>query len=141
MAENPSNLLRWVVDTLAFLLPTVGVMKIDGQKVSRDPDIVNAYIKDSLVHHKAYSARLISEFVKAIETLQRKSSVISIPVLVLHGEADTLTAPEGSPEFIKNISSQDKTLKILQGVYHEILNEPEGPQVMSDMKEWIYKRL
>ena len=141
LAENPSNLLRWVVDTLAFLLPTVGVMKIDGQKVSRDPDIVNAYIKDSLVHHKAYSARLISEFVKAIETLQRKSSVISIPVLVLHGEADTLTAPEGSPEFIKNISSQDKTLKILPGVYHEILNEPEGPQLVSDMKEWIYKRL
>ena len=141
LAENPSNLLRSVVDTLAFLLPTVGVMKIDGRKVSRDPDIVNAYIKDSLVHHKAYSARLISEFVKAMENLQRKSSVISIPVLVLHGEADTLTAPEGSTEFIKNISSQDKTLKMLPGVYHEILNEPEGPQLMSEMKEWIYKRL
>ena len=141
LVENPSNLLRWAVDALAFILPTLGVMKIDGRKVSRDPDIVDAYLKDSLVHHKTYSARLISEFVKAIENLQRNASVISIPALVLHGEADTLTAPEGSPEFIKNISSQDKTLKILPGVYHEILNEPEGPQLMSDMKEWIYKRL
>ncbi len=141
LAENPSNLLRGVVHTLAFLLPTVGVMKIDGRKVSRDPDIVDAYLEDPLVHHKAYSARLISEFVKAIENLQRNASAISIPALVLHGEADTLTAPEGSPEFVKNISSRDKTLKILPGLYHEILNEPEGPQLMSDMKEWVNKRL
>ena len=59
----------------------------------------------------------------------------------MHGEADTLTAPEGSREFFENISSEDKALKMLPGVYHEILNEPEGCQLMSDMKAWINERL
>jgi len=141
LTDDPSKLLRWIVDFLAFIFPIVGVMKIDGRKVSRDLDIVNAYLRDPLVHHKLYSARLISEFIKAIENLQRQVSAISIPALVMHGEADTLTAPEGSREFFENISSEDKALKMLPGVYHEILNEPEGCQLMSDMKAWINERL
>ncbi len=141
LAENPSSLLRWVVEALAFILPLTGVMKIDGRKISRDADVVEAYLQDPLVHHKSYSARLISEFIQATENLRENAHAIFIPVLALHGEADTLTAPEGSPDFIENISSQDKTLKMLSGVYHEILNEPEGYQVMSDIKLWIDERI
>ena len=35
------------------------------------------------------------------------------------------------------IGSEDKTIKIYEGLMHEIFNEPEHPHVMADMEKWL----
>ena len=66
-----------------------------------------------------------------------RAAEICIPLLLLHGEDDALTSPSGSTEMFENAGSADKTIKIYPGLYHEIFNEPEQEQVLTDMSDWL----
>ena len=59
----------------------------------------------------------------------------------MHGEQDKLTNPEGSKLVDKLAGSADKTLTIYPGLFHEIFNEPEQDQVLSDATTWLTKHL
>jgi alpha-beta hydrolase superfamily lysophospholipase len=37
----------------------------------------------------------------------------------------------------KRVSSEDKILKLYDGFYHEIFNEPKREQVFKDMETWL----
>ena len=62
-------------------------------------------------------------------------------MLVMHGEADVMTAAEGSRNFYEAIASQDKTLRIYPGLYHEIFNEPERLEVMGELADWVVSHI
>jgi alpha-beta hydrolase superfamily lysophospholipase len=64
-----------------------------------------------------------------------------LPILLLHGEADRLTAPVGSQFMAETVASTDKQLKLYPGLYHEIFNEPERDSVIGDVTDWIAKHL
>jgi alpha-beta hydrolase superfamily lysophospholipase len=55
----------------------------------------------------------------------------------MHGSADRLSDPSGSQVLYRRVSSGDKTLKLYDGCYHEIFNEPERQQVFADMEAWL----
>ena len=74
---------------------------------------------------------------EAIEDLKK----ISIPILILHGGSDPIISPEASKIVYHNVSSQDKTLKIFDGLYHEIMNEPEKEEVLKTIGDWIEERV
>ena len=60
---------------------------------------------------------------------------IRLPVLIMAGAG----GPDGarSQALYEYIGSEDKTLKLYEGLLHEIFNEPEHPQVMADMEAWL----
>jgi acylglycerol lipase len=37
----------------------------------------------------------------------------------------------------QRIGSSDKTVRVYDGLYHEILNEPEQDRVLDDMCAWL----
>jgi len=41
----------------------------------------------------------------------------------------------------ENVSSKDKGIKIYDAFFHEILNEAEKDQVLSDIQHWIDERI
>jgi alpha-beta hydrolase superfamily lysophospholipase len=139
--DEPSALLRWLVRLLSGLAPTVPMIGLDPAGVSRDPEVVRAYVSDPLVFHGKLSARLIAEMMAAMRDTLECADAIEIPILVLHGEDDRLTSPQGSTLFCERIASADKTLKIYPGLYHEIFNEPEKDVVLGDMIDWLEARL
>lgn len=63
------------------------------------------------------------------------------PCLILHGGGDQIVTPDSSKYFFEHISSTDKQLKIYEGLYHEILNEPEKDTVIEDINFWIKARI
>ena len=65
---------------------------------------------------------------------------IRLPMLIMHGSVDSLTAVEGSKLLHETISSEDKRIVIYEGLYHEILNEPERRKVMGDILDWLVPR-
>jgi alpha-beta hydrolase superfamily lysophospholipase len=73
--------------------------------------------------------------------LEEKLAAIELPMLILHGSADGLALPEGSKMLHEKISSSDKKRIIYEGLYHEIFNEPEQEDVMSDIAEWLAPHL
>lgn len=49
--------------------------------------------------------------------------------------------PSGSQLFFDTAGSQDKTLKLYEGRFHDLLNEVGTEAVMADIKRWIDARL
>jgi len=122
---------------LSSILPKAGLYIIDAEAISQDKNVVNAYVYDPLVYRGKIRARLGVELIKAMDTVKRQIAEIHLPILVMHGTADRLSDPKGSEKLYQEASSTDKTLKVYEGYYHEILNEPGREQVLADLEVWL----
>jgi len=126
---------------LSRFAPRTGLYHLDAEAISRDKSVVHAYIHDPLVYRGKVRARFGVELMDAMAELRRKVSEIRLPVLIMHGDADRLSDPEGSRTLFGGVGSADKTLKIYPGFYHEIFNEPGRQQVFADMEVWLGSRI
>jgi alpha-beta hydrolase superfamily lysophospholipase len=75
--------------------------------------------------------------VRADERLKKEFPLITLPVLILHGTHDKATKPSGSQRFYDMAGSTDKTLKLYEGHYHDLLNDIDKEVVMADIRQWI----
>lgn len=132
--------LRLLVRVLSVLAPMAPVLAVDPNLVSRDPGVVGAYIADPLVHHGKLPARTIGEIAAAVEAFPAQVPSITIPTLIAYGTADDLCPPSGSLMLHDRIASDDKTLKAYEGLFHEILNEPEREAVLDEVCAWLSTR-
>jgi len=103
--------------------------------------VVEQIKADPMYYNKGIPAKTGAELLRSMDTIQSRAEGIQVPLLVMHGGADTVTSVAGSKSFYEKASSEDKTLKIYEHAYHEILNEPEKEQVMQDISNWIKKRI
>ncbi len=134
-AASPAT--RIAAKVLSTLAPRLPVIAIDATLVSRDPAVVHAYQTDPLVHHGKLPARTVAELAAAVESFPDGVGKITIPTLIMYGTADQLCPPEGSMMLSQRIGATDKTVKTYEGLYHEILNEPERERVMDDLCAWL----
>jgi alpha-beta hydrolase superfamily lysophospholipase len=81
--------------------------------------------------------RTVAQLSAAIDSFPERSGAITIPTLIMYGTADRLCPPEGSVMLGERIGSTDKTITSYDGLYHEILNEPEQGQVMDEITAWL----
>lgn len=140
-ADDISPLLIRVSGLLSKITPKLQALKLDKTAISKDPAVVEAYDKDPLVYRKGVPARTGGELLKMMKGIQSNMDQFKLPVLIMHGTEDRLTNVEGSKMLHEQAASEDKTLKLYEGLYHEILNEPEQEQVIEDILQWIEKRL
>ena len=103
--------------------------------ISRDPEIVKAYVNDPMVHYLV-SVGWGKRMMEAIEWTDQHAGDWTLPVLYMHGEKDQLGYVEGSREFASRIKG-DCTLKVWPGLYHEVHNEPEKEQVFEFLRSWL----
>jgi lysophospholipase len=103
---------------------------------------VEKYINDPLVHGKT-SLGLGKAALTAIDLCFSHVKEFKPPLLIMHGTDDRLTYPSGSEDFARLASETNKeiTLKLWDGLYHEIHNEPEQAEVFKVMIEWLDKHL
>lgn len=137
VAEPPSGFAIFINKLIAAVMPKLGVLQLDPSEVSRDADVVMRYREDPLVHDGKVSAKLAVELFGAMDALAARRSAISLPVLIMHGEGDVMTAPVGAKHFFESVGSEDKTLRLYPGLYHEIFNEPEQDQVLGELGDWL----
>jgi len=141
LPEPPPAPIMWLGRLLARLAPKAGMLALDASGVSRDPEVVAAYRDDPLVHHGKVTAGLGVALLDAMAKTLPRASSITLPIIVMHGGADTLAAAAGSEQFFQGLGSADKTLRLLPGLYHEILNEPEGDSIALDYIQWLEDHL
>ncbi|MCS6934348.1 MAG: lysophospholipase [Chitinophagales bacterium] len=113
---------------------------LDSSAISRDADVVRAYNEDPFNHGKITAGTFFG-FYQAAQWALEHAQELKTPLLVMHGTADRLTSPEGSKEFASRAPSQLVTLKLWEGFYHELHNEPEPDrtQVINYMLDWLRK--
>jgi acylglycerol lipase len=138
--DNVSPPVVFVGKMLSTLMPKFGLVGVEAEGVSRDPEVVQAYVNDPLVYRGKTTARLSAELLKAMERVAAEAARIALPILILQGGADKLVDPEGAQMLYASVSSTDKTLHVYEGCYHEVFNEPERDQVLSDVETWLEAR-
>jgi acylglycerol lipase len=141
ISDSVSQLTLFSARALSSLVPKLGLTALDANAVSSDPAVVQAYVDDPLVYKGKATVRLTAEGIKAIERVTRDVSQIRLPLLIMQGSADGLVEPGGAKMLYEQAASTDKTYKVYDGFYHEIMNEPDHARVLDDMQAWIEGRL
>ncbi len=122
---------------LGRLVPNLPLARLDPKLVSRDPEVVRAYVEDPLVFHQPLPAATVSEFLRHAATLVAEVDRVRLPTLLMYGTADGLCDPQGAVAVSQRIGATDLTTKPYDGLYHEILNEPERERVLDDVCGWL----
>lgn len=132
-----------VAKFLSTVWPTLGMFAVAPELVSRDTDEVAKYANDPLNAHAKVPVRTLAEIVRFVEMVPALLPVLSVPTLLLHGSDDKLAGVAGSQMIHDRISSTDKTLKVYDGLYHEIFNEfpADRARVFKDLTDWLRPRL
>ncbi|PSS17889.1 Caffeoylshikimate esterase [Actinidia chinensis var. chinensis] len=84
------------------------------------------------------------EIARVCEHIQSNFHRVTAPFLTVHGTADGVTCPTSSQLLYDKASSEDKTLKMYEGMYHSLIQgEPDenANLVLGDMREWIDERV
>ncbi len=130
-----------VIKGLARIAPRLPVLKLKNEDFSRDPIAVRILNSDPLTPNEVQPAKTVAALVRANERLRREFPRITLPVFILHGTADKATMPAGSQLFYDTAGSKDKTLKLYDGHFHDLLNDVGKDGVLADIKAWIDARL
>ncbi len=141
VSESISKLTIIIGKLLAVMAPKMGLLALDVDAISCDPEVVKNYVNDPLVFHGKTPARLASELLKAMLHISAEAWRIYLPFIVLQGSEDKLVDPGGAQMLYDKSRSKDKTLKIYDGLYHEVFNEPERDRVLNDVENWLAGRL
>jgi len=108
--------------------------------VSRDPAVVQAYRDDPLNYHGPPLAARAEAMRGWRSRLRDLASEITLPIIIMAGSGSPLGDAPRSAAMYDAVRSADKTLKLYDGLYHEIFNEPERALVLADLEAWLSAR-
>lgn len=109
---------------------------LDATGISHNPDVVAAYLADPLRHDRL-SAQLGMDVLTSGEWALQNAAEWTLPLLLMHGEADRLTSCTATKEFAKNVPSALLTLRTWAEGYHELHNEPNNAEVLEYICQWV----
>lgn len=109
--------------------------------LSRNPDVQRAFNADPLCYTGGVPLLTgVTMIVQGDEVLAHAKSART-PMLIIHGNEDGLASLNGSRAFVQGAIAAhpdaDIHLRIIDGAYHEVLNEPEGPGLIRDIVLWL----
>jgi acylglycerol lipase len=135
------HLVQLALEGVGALAPHIHVFSLNNSDFSRDPAAVERMNNDPLIAKESQPAETASELLKAADRLTTNFAKFTAPVLIIHGTADKATRHEGSEKFFDLAASTDKTLKLYDGHYHDLLADIGKEEVMADIQNWIDARL
>jgi len=137
---KPPLFLKLMVSILSRLAPRLLVdSKLDTSAISRDPLVIQAYIDDPLVSQKV-SARWYGEIIKAIKKAHQGASELATPMLLMQSGSDRLVDPDAPGRWAQGAPEGLVDLVVWDGLFHEMLNEPEKDQVRQKILDWLRAR-
>jgi len=135
-----SRFLLALLPVLSRVVPTLPIdPRLDLSRLTRDPELQRAYVADPLYQTRV-TPRIAAELIGAAADTRERAPAFRVPLLILHGTADTFTSPAGSREFFERAGSADKSYKTYDGAYHNLLVETNREEIYDDIAAWIDAR-
>lgn len=126
---------QWARDVLKD--PELPHVEFDPLAVSRDPDAGAAYAADPLVYHGQYKRGLLQAEVEALDMFADQIDQLTMPVAVFHGTEDPFVPYQRSVQAVHDMPTDDVTVHLYDGARHEVLNEINRDEIISDLGSWI----
>jgi 2,4-dienoyl-CoA reductase-like NADH-dependent reductase (Old Yellow Enzyme family)/alpha-beta hydrolase superfamily lysophospholipase len=109
--------------------------------ISRVRAFQNELDWDPWCYHGPLRARAGHQLVKALSEIEHHISELSLPLLLLYGSEDKIVSLREVQENHRRWGGKDRTLTIMKGLYHDVLNEPERQEAIDSIISWIAARL
>ncbi len=138
LALDTPRPLRALAPLLGRWLPRAPAGRLNLSVLSRNPTVARAYVDDPLCAQHGVRARLGAELLAA--TARVRPERFTVPLYLFHGTADRLTSPGGTKELAATAATDEVTLTLYDGFYHETLNEPERDTVIGALADWLLAR-
>jgi alpha-beta hydrolase superfamily lysophospholipase len=123
---------------VSAILPGVGLASgLRGEQMTHDAELAKKYDTDPLVFRKA-NARWFVESEREQGRVMARAKEIALPLRMVLSDADPVVS--GGRELYEAVGSADKTLDLREGLLHEVLSEPEWPDIAGAMADWIKAR-
>ncbi len=126
---------------LSRIAPRLGVYSVPAEGVSKDPEEVRKYVEDPLNYHDKLPVRTVAELGAEVGSFPERAARITVPVLIMYSSTDPIVDPSGSLMLAERVGAGDVTIRNWDGLRHEILNEPERDEVISEMLDWLDARV
>ncbi|WP_437546134.1 lysophospholipase [Sorangium sp. So ce367] len=130
-----------LVRFLGRVTPKLPVLKLHEKDFTRDPQALQKLNSDPLTHGEVQPAGTVAALLKATDRMRAEFGTLTLPLLIMHGTEDKATVPAGSQLFHDKAGSSDKTLKLYEGHFHDLLNDLGKERVMADVVGWINARI
>lgn len=137
MAKEPPKVKVLLAKGISKILPKTPIPNgVDPSLLCRDPQVVQAYQTDPLVH-RAVTARCAVALRQAMKQAPALAKRIRIPCLILQAGSDFICDPKASARFASDLTAAPATFRRYEGLYHELFNEPEKGRVFDDLCRWL----
>ena len=133
--------VKMILRQVGKVAPTMTLPTSNGGEISRDPSVSEAFANDPHTWKGGVMLGTAVAIGNGGRASERDAERITQPIYFLHGTADNIAHPAGSEYLFENVGSADKMLKFYDGLYHEILNEPEQDEVIADIVAWLDVRV
>jgi alpha-beta hydrolase superfamily lysophospholipase len=89
----------------------------------------------------SFTGRFFVEAVRSIRRARRELRRLQVPVLIMQAGEDYVICPDESRRFFDLIPNQDKEFRLMDGLCHNLVVEPEMPQIAGNIADWILHRV
>lgn len=136
-----------ICDTLDFtdleytdLDPYTLIPECNSHEITHDLEAIYSYENDYLVL-ESITLGMYNALKESCNTITEKLHDFNYPSLIIHGSSDNIVSCEDSKFLYDNINSTDKEIKILNGLYHKLLDEIVKDELINEISKWIDLRI
>ena len=138
---RPSKAFRLTLRILQRIAPRLRLPSgVDPRAISRDPEVVRAYVEDPLVSRRV-SPGWYAALRRAQAEVRAGAGTLAVPALVLASPDDRLVDPAAIRRFGAEAPAGRIEESWWPGLSHELLNEPERGKVLETIDGWLRRRL
>lgn len=126
---------------MSRLLPTARFRsRVPAEHTTSNPEVLVRRAADPLIH-RSVTARWFYQMQEALSEAWQHASTVRLPLLVMQAGSDFIVDPLAADLWLKTIGSTDKHIEMLEGHYHELLNESDWPATFSLVMDWLETRI
>ena len=135
-----SPLQKLLLATLPHVAPNLTVGNgLDADFISHDPEVVDAYRRDPLVHDRV-SGRMSRFIADAAAATVAGAREWTVPTLLMYAGDDRIVNPAGSRAFAAAAPPAVVTAQCFDGLFHELFHEPDPEPVYEVLRRWLDAR-
>ncbi len=125
------------VSKVASRYPAMPFKNLAPNAMTKSQEILAAVDNDPMMCRGKMPLGLIASLCRENLRTWKNAGNWSVPTLLIHGSKDKYTNPNDTKRFFEAIHSSDKTLNIIDGAFHETLNDPNGDATAAEIVNWL----
>ena len=109
--------------------------------LTHDEDVLQDWLSDPLTDKGMWRIGTSAALLRLGRQICASAAELNLPLLAMHGSDDHLVPASGAHFLAEHAGSTDVTVKIYEGLRHELVNEIGRDQIIATIRDWLLERI